>query len=107
MKQSTPARCGPALLYFQLPHPARRVAYHWFGLLAAKRLPELGEVFFHIVHPIFGERMRIGSDHCAGYLRTNIAAPSIGVRQEETLQVGPAIGAFLVERLTLLLVVVL
>src|SRR3984957_4484880 len=47
--------------------------------------------------------MRISGDDEARDLRTHIRARGVGIRQEETLAVGPSIRAFVVERLALLL----
>ncbi len=50
-----------------------------------------------------GMRMRVGGHDHARDFRTHVCAPRVRVRQEEALAVGPAVGAFIVQRLALLL----
>src|SRR3954462_5650179 len=84
-------------LHDPLPDAARGIVDHGLAFLAAEGLPELGEIFLHVVHAVFGERVWIGGDELALNLRTKIAAPGVGVRKEEPLSRSPAVGAFLVD----------
>src|SRR5450755_2386328 len=47
--------------------------------------------------------MRVGGDDQARDLGTHVGAPGVRVRQEVALAVGPAVGAFILKRLALLL----
>ena len=57
----------------------------------------------HVIDAEFREGVGIGGDDQARDLLADIGAPGIGIGEEEALAVGPAVVAFVVERLVLLL----
>src|SRR4029077_16636064 len=86
-----------------LPDPAGVGSYHFLSRLAAEGLAEFRHVGDHVVDAEFRKGVGIGGDDQARDLLTDIRAPGVGIGEEETLAVGPAVVAFVVERLALLL----
>src|SRR5215467_2682990 len=86
-----------------LPHPAGVGSYHLLTRLAVEGLAEFCHVGNHIVDAEYRHGMRIRGYNQTGDLRTDIRAPGIGVREKESLAIGPAIFPFVVQRLALLL----
>src|SRR5947209_19553877 len=81
----------------RLPHPAGVLPNHLLSGLASECLFEFRHIRKHVVDAELRQRMRIGGDKHARDLRTDVRAPGIGIGQEETLAIRPAILSFVVE----------
>ena len=86
---SSPVRPGgdarpPSLVYHHTRQAFSRTMAWPF--VTTESLSEFWHVRDDIVDPVFVQRMRIHEQNCAHHLRTQIAAPDVGVGQEEALQ---------------------
>src|SRR5260221_11986154 len=77
-----------------LPDAAGVFVDHGGALLAPEGLLELRHVGNGVVDAILGERVRVGEDQSAESFWAHLVTPTVAVREEETLAVGPAIFAF-------------
>src|SRR6266576_3670395 len=90
-------------LHALLPNAAGVGSYHFLSGFAAEGLAEFRHVGDHVIDAEFRKRVGIGGDDQARELLADIGAPGISIGEEEALSVGPAVVAFVVERLALLL----
>ncbi len=91
----------PGLHRFFSPYPASVLPHHGLPFVASEGLGELRHIGHHIVDPVFVQRMRVREQDCAHHFRTQVAAPDVGVGQEEALQCGQAVIPFGIEALAL------
>ena len=85
-----------------LPDAAGVRSDHLLTGLAVEGLTEFLHVRGYVIDAEYWQGVGIGGDDHARDLWTYTGAPGIGVREKESLTIGPAVLSFIIERLALL-----